>query len=184
MVYFLRCLGDCSHFHFFCYFWKLIRSETRWYFYMYLRPRKMWNKSENKISFGKSQPHVLKFSGSKRISRKSGGKIRMTDSWIWGSFFFLILRNSFASPPSLIHVMCITLFLACCIEMMAKNLPTMQEAWIWILGLRRSSGERYGNPLQYSCLENSMERGVWQATVLQGCKESDTTERLTLSPFS
>ena len=99
-------------------------------------------------------------------------------------FFFLILRKSFASPPSLIHVMCITLFLACCIEMMAKNLPTMQEAWIRILGLRRSSGERYGNPLHYSCLENSKERGVWQATVLQGCKESDTTERLTLSLFS
>ena len=26
-------------------------------------------------------------------------------------------------------------------------------------------GERNGNPLQYSCLENTMDRGVWQATV-------------------
>ena len=31
--------------------------------------------------------------------------------------------------------------------------------------LGRSPGERNGNPLQYSCLENSMDRGVWQATV-------------------
>ena len=32
-------------------------------------------------------------------------------------------------------------------------------------GLGRSPGEEDGYPLQYSCLENSMDRGVWQATV-------------------
>ena len=36
---------------------------------------------------------------------------------------------------------------------------------------------QYGNPLQYFCLENSADRGVWQAIVhTQGHKESDTTE--------
>ena len=34
-----------------------------------------------------------------------------------------------------------------------------------ILGLERSPGEGNGNPLQYSCLENSMDRTGWQATV-------------------
>ena len=34
-----------------------------------------------------------------------------------------------------------------------------------ILGLGRSPGEGNGNPLQYSCLENSMDRGAWRATV-------------------
>ena len=34
-----------------------------------------------------------------------------------------------------------------------------------ILGWGGSPGEGNGNPLQYSCLENSMDRGVWQATV-------------------
>ena len=34
-----------------------------------------------------------------------------------------------------------------------------------IPGLERSPGERDGNLLQYSCLENSMDRGAWQATV-------------------
>ena len=34
-----------------------------------------------------------------------------------------------------------------------------------ILGLGRSPGEGNGNPLQYSCLENPMDRGAWQATV-------------------
>ena len=34
-----------------------------------------------------------------------------------------------------------------------------------ILGLGRSLGEGRSNPLQYSCLENFMDRGAWQATV-------------------
>ena len=50
-----------------------------------------------------------------------------------------------------------------------------------ITGLGKSPGEGNGYPLQCSCLENSMYRGAWQATV-HGCKESDTTEQLT-PPF-
>ena len=34
-----------------------------------------------------------------------------------------------------------------------------------ILGLGRSPGGGHGNPLQYSCLENPMDRGGWQAAV-------------------
>ena len=45
-----------------------------------------------------------------------------------------------------------------------------------ISGLGRSPGEGNGYPLQYSCLENSMDRGVWQATLHGGRKESDTIE--------
>ena len=42
-----------------------------------------------------------------------------------------------------------------------------------IPGLGRSSGEGNGNPLQYSCLENPMDRGAWQATV-HGVTKSQT----------
>ena len=41
--------------------------------------------------------------------------------------------------------------------------------------LGRSPGEGNGNPLQYSCLENPMDRGAWWASPWDG-KESDTTE--------
>ena len=42
--------------------------------------------------------------------------------------------------------------------------------------LGRSPRGGHGNPLQYSCLENSMNRGAWQFTVHTGRKESDMTE--------
>ena len=48
-------------------------------------------------------------------------------------------------------------------------------------GLGRSPAEGNGNRLQYCCLENSIDRGAWRATVSPwGRKESDTTELLTL----
>ena len=48
-----------------------------------------------------------------------------------------------------------------------------------ILGLGRSPGEGNGYPLQYTCLENSMDRGAWQAAVHGVAKELDMTEQLT-----
>ena len=47
-----------------------------------------------------------------------------------------------------------------------------------IPGSERFPGEGNGNPLQYSCLENPMDRGAWWATVHGVAKESDTTEKL------
>ena len=44
--------------------------------------------------------------------------------------------------------------------------------------LGRSPGEENGNPLQYSCLENSMDREAWRASVHE-VTESDMTEQLT-----
>ena len=49
-----------------------------------------------------------------------------------------------------------------------------------ISGSGRFPGEENGNPLQYSCQENPMDRGAWQATVHGVAKELDMTERLTL----
>ena len=70
---------------------------------------------------------------------------------------------------------------------MVKNLPAKAED-------ERDSGstpgsgilpgEGNGNPLQYSCLENSVDRGVWWATVHGITKESDTTEQLSIHAMS
>ena len=50
----------------------------------------------------------------------------------------------------------------------------------WIPGSGRSPGVGNGHPLQDSCLENSMDREAWWATGPGGCKEWDTTERLSM----
>ena len=46
-----------------------------------------------------------------------------------------------------------------------KNLPTMRETWVRSLGWEDHLEKGMTNPLQYSCLENSMDRGAWWVTV-------------------
>ena len=53
---------------------------------------------------------------------------------------------------------------------MVKNPPANAGDLDLILGLGRSPGGGNGNPLQYSCLENSMDRGAWWATVQEAIK--------------
>ena len=55
----------------------------------------------------------------------------------------------------------------------ACNAGDMRDAGL-IPNLGRSPREVNGNPLQYSCLENPMDRGAWGATV-RGITKSDTT---------
>ena len=70
------------------------------------------------------------------------------------------------------------------VTQMVKHLTTMWETQVKTPGSGRSSGEGNGNPLQYSCLENPMDGGAWQATV-HGVAKSQTrlsllTQALTL----
>ena len=63
---------------------------------------------------------------------------------------------------------------------LVKNLPTNTGDLGSIRGLRRSLGEENGDPLQYSCLENPVDRGAWRA-MAHRVKRSDATERPSLS---
>ena len=56
-----------------------------------------------------------------------------------------------------------------------ENPPVSVRDMSSIPGSGRSLGEGNGNPLQYSCLGNSMNRGAWQTTVYRVTKESDMT---------
>ena len=68
--------------------------------------------------------------------------------------------------------------------LVVKNLPANAgdvRDVVSISGLGRSPGEGNGNPLQYSCLENPMDRGACWVTV-QGVTELDTTEVTNTQP--
>ena len=70
---------------------------------------------------------------------------------------YIILSRSFSASP---------------VVLVEKNLPANErdERDMGSLpGLGRSPGEGHGNPLQYSCLENPMDRGAWWASPW-GCR--------------
>ena len=57
-----------------------------------------------------------------------------------------------------------------------KNLPTVQEIWVGSLGWEdplKKGMATHSSSLQYSCLENSMDRGAWRVTV-PGISKSGT----------
>ena len=61
-----------------------------------------------------------------------------------------------------------------------KNLPDNAEDLRdadSIPGLGRAPGGGHGNPLQYSCLENPMDRGAWRATVRMVTKNQNTIQQ-------
>ena len=58
-----------------------------------------------------------------------------------------------------------------------KRLPAMWETWVRSPGQEDPLEKENGNPLQYSCLENPMDRGAWWATVY-GVTKSQTQQQL------
>ena len=63
-------------------------------------------------------------------------------------------------------------------DSVVKNPPANAGNVGWISGLGRSPGGGDGNPLQYSCLRNPMDRGDWWATIHRVTKELAMTWRL------
>ena len=73
----------------------------------------------------------------------------------------------------IIYTLCVCMCIGLCQWLSGKEPTCSSEATGLIPELGRSPGEGHGNPLQYFCLENSMDRGAWQATV-HGVAKSQT----------
>ena len=73
------------------------------------------------------------------------------------------------------------------VVLVVKNLPANagEESDMGLIpGSGRSLGVGNGNPLQYSCLENSMDRGAWQATVHRVTKSQTRLKQLSTATLS
>ena len=96
-----------------------------------------------------------------REKSDSYGNLLLID-WFWDSYFFLRSAREFY-----------------CLYTISEGSPggsagkSLPGDVGLIPGSGRSPGEGNGNPLQYSCLENPMERGAWRATV-HGVTKSQT----------
>ena len=70
--------------------------------------------------------------------------------------------------------MCVYIHMAALVAQTVKNLSAIQETQVQSLCQEDSLGEENGYLLQYSCLENPMDRGFWQATVHEIAKSWTT----------
>ena len=66
------------------------------------------------------------------------------------------------------------------VAQMVNNPPAMQETWVLLLGQEDPLEKEIGNPLQYSCLENPMDKRCLAGYSPRHCKELDMTEILPL----
>ena len=65
--------------------------------------------------------------------------------------------------------------MASLIAQWVKNMPERQETQIQFLGWEDHLEKEMATQIPYSCLENTMDRGAWQAAVQWGQQESDLT---------
>ena len=90
---------------------------------------------------------------------------------------FIVLKYAYAIRSSKCDMLfCIHIVIE---SQVVKNLPIniRDSGDVGLIPMwERFSGEGNDNPLQYSKLENSRDRGALQATLQRGCKESETAE--------
>ena len=73
----------------------------------------------------------------------------------------------------------LAMYRASLVAQTVKYLPAMKETQVRSQVRKIPHGIGNGNPLQYSCLENPMDRGAWRLQCM-GSQELDTTKQLTL----
>ena len=89
-------------------------------------------------------------------------------------FFFFFKSPSISPFPNFFFHPLKNIFLrTSLVAQTVKNLPAMQETQVQSLGQEDSPGGWHGNPLQYSCLGNPMDRGAWKV-IVHGIPKSQT----------
>ena len=81
-----------------------------------------------------------------------------------GKDCLLVKNKQLHTPEELQYLACISSQVVVVVKNLLANTGDIRDANS-VPGLGRSPGEEQGNPLQYSCLENPMDRGAWRATV-------------------
>ena len=132
----------------------------------------MWNLKKNSTDELTEQKQNHRYSKQTWLPGREWGRNKLGN---WGSFFYCRLDQLFwtfhwvLGNLNLLYIKYITnKDLDFPGGTVLKNPPTNTEDerdMSSIPGLQRSPGEGNGNPLQYSCLKNSMDRGTWQVTV-------------------
>ena len=89
------------------------------------------------------------------------------------SFFFFKSPSISPFPNFFFHPLKNIFLRTSLVAQMVKNLPAMQETQVQSLGQEDSPGGWHGNPLQYSCLGNPMDRGAWKV-IVHGIPKSQT----------
>ena len=83
--------------------------------------------------------------------------------------------KNFVSINAICMCVCVCVCVCVCASLVTqtvKNVHVLQEIWVnpWV---GKIPGGGHGNPIQYSCLENPMDRGAWRA-IVHGVTKSQT----------
>ena len=124
----------------------------------------------------KQQQHVyrkaVKRIQSSHIPHIQFSSIIILHEWVW-----YIFHNSWVNIDTLLLTKVHTIQVALVVKNPPASLGNLRDLGS-IPGLGRSPGGGKGNPFQYSCLENPMDRGAWRATVHRVAKSQTRLKRL------
>ena len=116
--------------------------------------------------------HIPLFSTLWTVARQAPLSMRFSRKEYWTTLHFSFVKTINWQPSWCIHLFGVgwgesvsSSARPAPVAQMVKNLPASAGDPGSIPGSGRSPGEGNGSPLQYSCLENSTDRGTWQTTV-------------------
>ena len=130
--------------------------------YLFQKQKNLKSQLSSKKQQHSSHYNLLRLNGPKDILSSIISKYISSYRTYWTPYFASLF---FHCSRFLFQIVIFYLLVAMpsLVAQMVKNWSVMGETWVQSLG--GEDGEGNGNSLQYSCLENSMDRGNWRATL-------------------